>query len=109
MRLLSEQEVDVVAGAGDVSEITLPGGWGADITALPNTTIDITFRGPQGQAYTWNSGIAMSCWVVGVGVGGMALAFTRGNAVAANVIGFLAARACNAYVSAEYNDGQDGD
>lgn len=95
MRLLADSEIAVISGA-EYTEVTIEA-QEVQIYPQPDGTVTLNITQPNGSVASINSGVLMSCTMIGLGVGIMSLAFTAGNGAAAYYIGQLANHGCMAY------------
>jgi len=77
----------------------------ATSTLEGNGSTTFNFHNSLGEnIYTWNSGMFVSCFLIGSGVGGMVTSFT-GNPLLGSLAGFLTSRQCQNYMNRTYEDG----
>lgn len=111
MRPLTLNEIEAISGGESIS-FQLPAGARMTSTLQANNSTTLNFTFANGYSVSWNSGIAVSCFVMGAGTAALVTGFTAGNAALGTLIGVLASHACSYSVSSEGGgavDPADGD
>jgi hypothetical protein len=67
MRPLTRSEIAAVGGA-DTLDISLPAGMSVSAKLEANNSTTLTFSRGGSSVYSWNSGVWVSCHVIGSGV-----------------------------------------
>lgn len=82
----------------------LPAGMSVTSTLEGNGSTTFNFYNNGQNFHTWNSGMFMSCFLIGTGVGGMVTSFT-GNPLLGSLSAFLVSNRCQHYMNRTYEDG----
>ncbi|MBC8722586.1 hypothetical protein F6X37_13550 [Paraburkholderia sp. 31.1] len=94
MRPLTEAEIEMVSGAETIT-YTLPAGSSVTTTLLGDSSTSITVNIPGVPSYTWNSGIAVTCFILGTGFG-MTAGILSGKPTVGALTDFLVSKSCSA-------------
>jgi hypothetical protein len=94
MRPLTEAEIEMVSGAETIT-YTLPAGSTVTTSLQGDSSTTIQIKIPGFETYSWNSGIAMTCFVLGTGFG-MTAGILSGNSLVGTLTDVLVARGCSA-------------
>lgn len=83
----------------------LPAGFTVSHTVETNGSSTLKlYDSSGGERMVWNSGTFVSCYLFGVGVGGIVTGFS-GMPALGSLAGFLASQGCSNYLNRTYEDG----